>query len=432
MPEPLPLGILLTFVTLLLAYTWTPATPRDVLVAWGGGLSRLLPFITQVCLTLLFTSALVRLGPWPGWLARLAHVPRTARAAYAYVAAFAGCLSLVAWPLGLIVGALMARRVALAFRERGTPVHYPLLAGAAFSGFVVWHMGYSGSALLMVATEGNAMQEVLGGVLPVSRTMFAPFNLVAIVATLTAVVLAATILGPRDRDSEPIADTEGPDELLVTKQPPPTRAGFAGTIEGSRWVTTGLGLLLVAYLAHWFYEHGVRLDLNIVNWTFLAACLLFARSSLELASVLAPAGRIVVVVLLQYPIYGGVMGIMIETGLATRIAALCAAFGSAESLPLIAFLSAAVINFFIPSGGAQWAVQGPAFLEAAKALGTDPALIVMAIAYGDQWTNIIHPFIAIPVLLLSGLPAAKVLAYSFLLFLVAGVPLTTALLVASL
>lgn len=431
MPEPLPLGILLTLFTLLLAWIWTPATPSDIVVAWGGGLSRLLTFITQVCLTLLFASALVRLGPFPRWLARIAYVPKTSRTAYAYVAGFAGCLSLVAWPLGLIVGGLMARQVALAFRERGTPIHYPLLAGAALSGFVVWHMGYTGSALLMVATEGNPLQDLMGGVLPVSRTMFAPFNLVAIVATLTSIVVAAAILAPRDRDSEPIAETEGPDELLTPAESPPPRAGWAGAIEGSRWVTTALGLLVVAYLAHWFYQHGPWLDLNIVNWSFLAACLLLARSSLQLVRAVAPAGRIAVVILLQYPIYGGVMGIMLDTGLAERIALLCAELGSAESLPVIAFVSAAIINFFIPSGGAQWAVQGPAFLEAAKLLGTDPALIVMAIAYGDQWTNIIHPFVAIPVLMLTGLPAAKILAYSFLLFLVAGVPLATALWVAS-
>jgi hypothetical protein len=188
----------------------------------------------------------------------------------------------------------------------------------------------------------------------------------------------------------------------------------------------------IAYPAHWFHAHGARLDLNIVNWSFLAACLLLARSPVELAGALAPAGRMVVLVLLQYPIYGGIMGIMLGTGFAARTAALCAAFGSTETLPLVAFISAAVINFFIPSGGAQWAVQAPAFLEAAQTLGTDPALIVMAVAYGDQWTNIIHPFAEIPLLLLTGLAAGKVLAYSFLLFLVAGVPLATALLVASL
>ena len=432
MPEPFSLGILLTFVAFMLAWTSTSATAEEVLVAWGGGLSTLLPFITQVCLTLLFTSALVRLGPVPRWLARLAQVPNTSRAAYAYVAVFAGCVSLVAWPLGPVAGGLMARRVALAFRDRGKPIHYPLLAGAAFSGFVVWHMGYSGSAPLLVATEGNPMQEILGGLVPVNRTTLAPFNLVAVVATLASVALAAAFLGPRDRDSEPIAEAQGPDALLAPEEAPRPRAGLAGAIEGSRWVTVALGLLVVAYLAHWFHEHGARLDLNIVNWSFLAACLLLARSPVELADALAPAGKLVVLVLLQYPIYGGIMGMMLDTGFAAEIAALCAAFGSTETLPLVAFMSAAVINFFIPSGGAQWAVQGPAFLEAAKTLGTDPALIVMAVAYGDQWTNIIHPFVAIPLLLLTGLPAGKVLAYSFLLFLVAGVPLATALLVASL
>ncbi|MFM1892027.1 MAG: Short chain fatty acid transporter [Pseudomonadota bacterium] len=432
MPEPFALGILLTFVTLTLAWTFTPATAEDVLVAWGGGLSDLLPFITQICLTLLFTIAFVRLGPVPGWLTRLAQVPKTPRAAYAYVAALAGCLSLMAWPLGLIGSGLMARRVALAFRERGKPVHYPLLAAAAFSGCVVIQMGYSGTIPLLAATEGNPLQEMLGGVLPVNRTTLAPFNLVAVVATLAAVVLAAPILRPGDRDSEPIAETEGPNELLAPAEAPPARVGLAAAIERSRWVTAALGLLVVAYLVRWFQEHGARFDLNIVNWTFLAACLLIARSPVELVGALAPAGRIVVLVLLQYPIYGGIMGIMLDTGLAARIAALGAAFSSAETLPLVAFLSAGVINLFIPSGGAQWAVQGPAFLEAAKTLGTDPALIVMAVAYGDQWTNLIHPFVAIPLLLLTGLPAYKVLAYSFLLCLVAGVPLATALLVASL
>jgi short-chain fatty acids transporter len=293
-------------------------------------------------------------------------------------------------------------------------------------------MGYSGTVPLLVATEGNPMQEMLGGVLPVNRTALAPFNLVAVVATLAAVVLAAPFLGPRDRDSEPMAAAEGSDELLAPAEAPPARAGLAGAVEGSRWVTAALGLLVVAYLAQWFREHGARLDLNIVNWTFLAACLLIARSPAELAGALAPAGRIIVLVLLQYPIYGGIMGLMLDAGLAAQFAALAAAFGSAETLPIVAFLSAGLINFFIPSGDAHWAVQGPAFLEAAKTLGTDPALIAMAVAYGDQWTNIIHPFVAIPLLLLTGLPAGKVLAYSFLLFLVAGVPLATAMIVASL
>jgi len=123
---------------------------------------------------------------------------------------------------------------------------------------------------------------------------------------------------------------------------------------------------------------------------------------------------------------------MLSTGLAARMAALCSTVGTTETLPLIAFLTGGVINIFIPSGGAQWAVQGPAFLEAAKTLGTSPELIVMGVAYGDQWTNIIHPFVVIPLLIMTGLPANKVLSYSFILFLVATIPLATGLLIASL
>jgi short-chain fatty acids transporter len=142
------------------------------------------------------------------------------------------------------------------------------------------------------------------------------------------------------------------------------------------------------------------------------------------------AGRAVVPTLLQYPLYAGIMGVMLNTGLVAQMADFFARIGTAETLPLIAFFSGGVINMFIPSGGAQWAVQGPAFLAAAEALGTKPELIVMGIAYGDQWTNIIHPFVVIPLLIMTGLPANKVLSYSFILFLVATVPLAGGLIVA--
>jgi len=432
-PDPFTFGILMTFVAMLLAWSSTPADASGVVVAWGHGLSALLPFITQVCLTILFTYALARLGPVPGYLARLASVPKSARGAYAYVALFAGCVSLVAWPLGLILGGLMARQVALAFRERGTPVHYPLLGGAAFSGFVVWHMGYSGSAPLLVATEGNPMQEMLGGLLPVTQTTLATFNLVTIVATLAAIALAASLLGPGEEDLEEIAVQEGVSkDFSAAEDMPVARPGLAGALEHARWPTLALGIVLVAYIGGWFAEHGARLDLNIINWTFLAICLLLTKSASEFAGVVMRAGKTVVLVLLQYPLYAGIMGIMLSTGLAARMAALCSTVGTTETLPLIAFLTGGVINIFIPSGGAQWAVQGPAFLEAAKTLGTSPELIVMGVAYGDQWTNIIHPFVVIPLLIMTGLPANKVLSYSFILFLVATIPLATGLLIASL
>ena len=433
MPEPFAFGIVMTMVALLLTWWLTPASAEKVVMSWGNGLASLLPFITQVCLTILFAYALAHLGPVPAYLERLAGFPKTARGAYAFVAVFAGCVSLVAWPLGTILGGLMARQVALAFRHRGQKVHYPLLGGAAFSGFVVWHMGYSGSAPLLVATQGNPMQEQLGGLLPVTQTTLATFNLVTIVLTLACIALVASFLGPAEDELEEIDEPEtSVDKANVNEQTAPiTRPGIASQLENSRWLTSVLGVLLIVYVANWFYSKGIQLDLNIVNWTFLAACLLLTRSASEFTEVLMQAGRAVVPTLLQYPLYAGIMGVMLSTGLVAQLADYFARIGTAETLPLIAFFSGGVINMFIPSGGAQWAVQGPAFLAAAEALGSAPELIVMGVAYGDQWTNIIHPFVVIPLLIMTGLPANKVLSYSFVLFLVATIPLAGGLLFAS-
>ena len=432
MPEPFAFGLLMTLVAMLVTWGATDAGPIQIVVAWGDGLSALLSFITQVCLTIMFAFALAHLGPVPAFLERLAGVPKTTRGAYAFCALFTGTVALVCWPLGTILGGLMARRVAISCRERSIPIHYPLLGGAAFSGFVVWHMGYTASAPLLVATEGNPMQEMLGGVIPVTQTVLAPFNLLTIAATLAVVVLVATRLTPPT--VEPITDEQiarsGNDDTSARDSV--SRAGFAGRVERSRLPTTLAGLLLLGYVFNWFFSYGVRLDLNLVNWTFLATCLLLSRSSLEFSTVLMNGGRAVIPTLLQYPLYGGIMGIMLNTGLITQIAGFFAQIGNAVTLPVIAFLSGGFINLFIPSGGAQWAVQGPAFLEAAKELGTRPELIVMGVAYGDQWSNIIHPFVVIPFLIMSGLRANQVLSFSFIVFLAVGVPLAGGLLLAGL
>jgi len=430
MPEPFAFAVLMTFIGLALVVVMTPASPVDAVLAWGNGLSGLLPFITQVCLTVLFAFALAHLGPIPALLQRVASVPGSARGACAFAVLFAGAVSLIAWPLGTILGGLMARELAESCKRRGIRVHYPLLGGAAFSGYVVWHMGYSASAPLFVATPGNAMESLIGGLIPVTDTVLTPWNIAILICTLGTLAVSAALLHPRRaEDIQEISEEFSPAE--ESSPAPHRRGGFAGAVENGRWLTSSLGILLILYVGHWFSSRGFQLDLNIVNWTFLAAGLLLARSAVDYGSVLARGGRAVVPFLLQYPMYAGIMGLMLNTGLVAQIAGWFATIGTAQTLPLIAFLSGGVINLFIPSGGAQWAVQGPAFVEAAQQLGTDLPLIVMGVAYGDQWTNIIHPFVVIPLLIMTGLPMAKVLSYSFLFFLIATFPLGIGLYLAS-
>ncbi|MEM7097299.1 MAG: TIGR00366 family protein [Pseudomonadota bacterium] len=425
-PEPLAFGLLMTLVAIGLCWLATPSTPIEIVRAWGDGLSALLSFIAQVCLTILFAFTLAHLDPIPKYLQKLAGVPQTPGQAYMFCVLFTGLICLFAWPLGTIVGGLMARQVALSCAARGLKVHYPLLGGAAFSGFVVWHMGYTATAPLMVATPGNALESLIGAVIPVTQTILHPQNLLTIAGTLALLMWLAPRLEPQS--VEPIANniSDEADNAALTEET--QTQSVASLIENKRWLTTAAGLLLGGYLVHWFANNGLQLDLNVVNWSFLTLCLLLAPSARKLSEVMMEGGRAIVPTLMQYPIYGGIMGMMLGTGLVAQIAAWFAANASAQTLPFLAFLSGGLINLFVPSGGAQWAVQGPAFIEAAQQLGTPVELIVMGVAYGDQWTNIIHPFVVIPLLIMTGLKANQVLAYSFILFLLATVPLAASLL----
>ena len=428
LPDPFAFAIVMTVVTIVLAMVVTAASPAEILAAWGEGLSALLAFISQMALMVLFAYALAHLGPVPKLLNRLASLPRSPAAAYVSAACYTGGVALLNWPLGLITGAVFARAIGRSMRERGIPVHYPLLCGAGFGGFVVWHMGYSASAPLFVATAGNAMEADIGGLIPVTETIFSAWNLAIACVTLAVVATVAVLLHPRDASvlREYDLDDEEPETpgSSLTMTP-------AERLERSRLPTLVLGALTTAYVVYWFATRGLVVDLNIVNWTFLAIGLLVARSSAEYASALYSGGRAAAPIMLQYPIYGGIMGIMLGTGFVAAIAPVFARAATEHTLPVLAFLLGGLINFFIPSGGAQWTVQGPAFVAAASELGTDLPLIVMGIAYGDQWTNIIHPFTVIPFVILTGMKARSIIAYSAVMFLAAGVPLGGGLYLAS-
>ena len=189
-------------------------------------------------------------------------------------------------------------------------------------------------------------------------------------------------------------------------------------LDNSRVFTTLIGGLLLVFLVKWFYEKGLNLNLNIVNWTFLAAGLLLSRNVIHFVELIKNASTTVGEILLQYPFYAGIMGLMAGSGLVDLLSNWFVTIASADTLSFFAFLSAGIINVFIPSGGGQWAIQGPVFIQAAQELNVDPSVIVMGIAYGDQWTNMIQPFFTIPLLAIAGLDMRKIMGFTFIILLV--------------
>ncbi|NHI20329.1 short-chain fatty acid transporter [Phycicoccus endophyticus] len=426
-PSALVFAVALTAVVAVLALVLTDAGPREVVVGWGDGLAGLLAFITQMALILLLGHTLAHTGPVRRLLRALGSVPSTPAVAYVFVFVVAAVASLVTWGLGLVVGALLAKEVAAQGREKGMRLHFPMLVAAGFSGFVVWHMGYSGSAPLTAATPDSFVSEQLGSPLPLSETTFAGWNILAAVLVVLVVAGALWLVSPRQADRvvqlEVDAREQDPDldEEVVTP---------ADRVDASRVPTLALGLLLVAYLVLHFADGG-SLTLDVVNWTFLALVLLLVRHPFELIALTKNAASNVGEILLQFPLYAGILGIMTSSGLIQVLSDTITDVASPRTFGVLAFLSAGVVNFFVPSGGGQLAVQGPVLLDAAHQLGVDPSVAVMAVAYGDQWTNMVQPFWALPLLAIAGLKMRDILGYTTVTLLASGVVLAGTLLVVS-
>ena len=474
LPSSLVFAIVLTFLVAALSLGLTDSGPVDVVRAWGDGLSSLLAFIAQISIVLVLGYVIAHTGPVQRLLVRLAAIPRGPASAYAFVTVIAGLASLISWALGLIVGGIVALEVAKAARKRGIRLHYPLLVASAYSGYVIWHMGYSGSGPLAAATPDSFFDESYD-LVPVSETTFASWNMIAAAVTLAAVTAAMVLLAPKGDDpiheldlsghgdeSDGHADgDDGAPALAAAPGGGEKRAskGAAGTgvapagqdgpdaaptrdaddarpggrspaerIDGARAVTLALGVALVAYLVVYFAQEGFALTLDIVNWTFLAVILLIVPSAQALAKLVIDAGRTVGEVLLQYPLYAGILGMMTTTGLVEVFSEFFVNIATPGTLGTWAMLSGGLINMFIPSGGGQFAVQAPIFMDAALQLGVNPSVVIMGIAYGDQWTNMIQPFWTLPLLAIAGLSVRDILGYTAVTLLVSGVVMIATLL----
>ncbi|GAA3829489.1 short-chain fatty acid transporter [Brevibacterium ammoniilyticum] len=429
-PSALTFAIVLTLIVAILAFVLTGASPLEVVTSWGVGLSGLLEFMTQMCLILLLGHILANTGPVQALLTRLARVPGSAAFAYVFVFLVAAIASLITWGLGLVVGALLAREVAVQARQRGIKVHFPLLVAAGYSGMVVWHMGYSGSGPLTAATPDSFLAESLGGqIVPVSQTIFSTWNLLAILGVLIVCSVLFYLIAPKG---------DAPVYLMPESVDPSAQPSFAeevltpaDRIDASRILTLIVGLALVAYLIVHFAQGG-GLTLDIVNWSFLALIFLLVKNPFELIHLTKNAASNVGEILLQFPLYAGILGIMSGTGLIAVFSDAFVSIANPVSFGVLALLSAGLVNFFVPSGGGQFAVQGPIMLDAANQLGVDPSIAIMAVSYGDQWTNMLQPFWALPVLAIAGLKMRDILGYTFITFLGSGVVMALALLLVSL
>lgn len=446
-PDPFVLAVALSILVLIVAIVggdWpavgTAASPDSLLArviagldAWGNtGLWKLLAFAMQMVLMLMLGTALAEAPIVRRGIAKLARLASGPRSLVAITAAVSIALALLSWSLSLIGGAILAREGGRQAKLRGWKFHYPIACAAAYSGLMCWHGGLSGTAPLKATTEKD-MVEVLGpalaekvGTIALDYTLFSNLNLFVTGGLIVLGPLLFAALTPRE-GSDP-APQEQPEtiasESLETplespdSEPPPADA--LERIERSPIVIWALALPLLAALIIQLMQRGLgHIGINTINLGLLILALMLHGRPHRLLAACAKGIQGCTGIVLQFPLYAGIMALMAASGLSAVISSLASAAGP-EWLAPLTFLSAGLLNLFVPSGGGQWAVQGPIIMKAAHATGIAPGPVLMAMAYGDQWTNMLQPFWALPLLAVTGVRARDIVGYTALWMLAGG------------
>ncbi|HHV79170.1 MAG TPA: short-chain fatty acid transporter [Firmicutes bacterium] len=436
LPDAYLFAVLLTFLAFILALIFTGKGPLEIIDAWWGGVWSLLAFSMQMVLVLVTGHCLALAPAMKRLLAAIAGLAKTPAQAVIIVTLVAGICSWLQWGFGLIVGGLLA----LELVKKVEKVDYPLLIAGAYGGFVVWHQGISGSVPLTVASPGNPanhLEKIAKMVVPVSQTVFAPWNLIpAWIIILSLPFLLAMAAPSPDKakvlDPKVLMNMQKEEEEEEKRNRAFKPRTWAEKVENSMLVNYIFCAMGVIFFLRYFAAKGFNLDLNIVNGLFLFAGLILHRTPINYVRAVEKAIKGAGGIVLQFPVYGGIQGIMMGTGLAAVIAGWFVAISSKTTFYMLQYWAAGLINMFIPSGGGQWAAQGSISIMAAQKMGVDPVKTAMAVAWGDQWTNMIQPFWALPLLGLAGLKAKDIMGYTTLVLIWSGIILSIAAIVMAL
>ena len=408
-PNPYLYAVILTFITVAAALIWTPSGLLKVVDSWYDGIWNILAFALQMALILVTGVTLADAPLVKGLLRRLASLPTGQAGAAITVFLAAAVGSWLNWGFGLVVGALVAREIAKRLRA----VDFGFLVAAAYMGFMTWASGLSSSIALATATHGSALnivEKVTGKIAGFDETIFTAYNLVSVVLLVILMPVALYFMGPEEKDMKKV------DPQLLIRQDEVAQEGtrartFATVLEDSWLLTVLLVLMGVIYEWHTIATKGFHLDINGFIFIVLMLGLIFHWRPIRYVRSFESGARTVGPILLQFPLYGGIMGIMTGTGLAGIIAASFVSFSTEHTLPFWSFISSNIISLFVPSGGGHWAVQGPFMIPAAVKLHVGAAITAMGTAMGEQTANMIQPFWALPILAIARLGIKDIMGY---------------------
>jgi short-chain fatty acids transporter len=407
---PFGLVLFLSVLSIIAAIIWggdQSASSFDLIRStfgfWQNGFFGLLEFTLQMMIILVLGYSMAIYKPIYDGLKKLASYPDTQLQAVLLTAIITMISGLINWGFGLIVGAVLARFVAMAQHEKSKQANPALLASAGYLGMAIWHGGFSASAPLKVAEQGHFLETQIG-VIPVPETIFTSFNLMMTSGLILVFLTTLWLLSKKENknlqlDPKPIQPISAP------------RSFGLGSL-------VGLFILMIGLLSVFSSEAGISaINLNTINFLLFGISLFAYKSLTRFTEAVGEGIKSSVDIFIQFPFYAGILGVLAGAGLIEKTSLLLLDNTSDTFVPLITFFSAAFVNLLIPSGGGQWAIQGPILVEVGRSLNLPMGKLIMVFAYGDQISNLLQPFWALPLLAITGVSARQLLHYCIWLFL---------------
>ncbi len=419
-PEAFPLSFVLLVFVMILSLILTDAGIVNIFNVTGYGTASLLSFSMQIVLNMVLGYVFAQAPPVKRVLTNIAKSLKGTASCIFWLAIISNIIHWINVTVGMLAAAVLANEVIRNNKE----VKPGLVVAAAYAGMIPSAIGFSPAIISQVASPGHTFEEAIG-IIPRSLTSMNPAVLGLSVVLVVGMAIVFALMAPKSYDNplyvgeSTVVENEGYDE--DESEYKKDASGVVRFIEsGSIWAYI-CGIIVILGGIAWFVVGKCGVTFDWINCMLFGLSIFFWGDFTKCGKCIANACKSMWGVVACYPIYATIMKLMTDTGLAGVMSTWIASVSTTDTLPAFAYISAGLVNIFVPSAGGQWVVQAPFMIPAAQQLGTAAWKIVIPVALGDCWTNMLQPFWAIPILGICRVKVKEMIPFTFAITVFTGI-----------
>lgn len=415
-PDSMVFVLALTVIVFCMALAFTDSGVWKLVDDYAKGFWQLLTFSMQMCIMMVTGFVIADAKPVKRLIVRLINWPKSVRSTIIMFALITGIVSWIHWGMGLMLTIVMGKEIAV--RKRGMGFHYPFIVAMAYTSMNIMANGLSQAAPLLSATPGNFLEKTFGGVVPITMTSLSPYMLTFLGIELIMLPILYCLLMPKKENAVELSD-ELYEEFTYT---PPEEEGRdlrpAERWERSRILSTLVALMILAWFVNFLIVDGFgKINLNTINFAFFGLGLLLHGSAHSFINSVKTGANTIYGVVIQFPMYAGIFGIISYSGLATTITHWFLSIATPGTFPWIIFIYTGIMDFFVPSAGSKFVIEAPYLIPAAQQLGVPVQQVINAYGTGAQFANLIQPFWALAYLAAFKVRFQDILPFTFMMWI---------------